>query len=179
MTIDIIFIILVLVAVFKGLRRGLIVAIFSMLALVIGLAAALKLSAVTALYLNDTIHVSAKWLPVLAFLLVFVVVVLLVRWTAALIEKATTFAMLGWINKLAGVLLYAALYITIFSVLLFYGANAHFISADTIAGSRTYAFVKPWGPALINGLGSFIPFFRDMFAQLEAFFDHISRQIQK
>jgi membrane protein required for colicin V production len=179
MLIDIIFIIIVVMAIFKGLRRGLIIAIFSVLALVAGLAAAIKLSAVTAVYLKDSIHVSAKWLPVLAFALVFIAVILLVRWTASLIEAATNFALLGWINRLGGVLLYAAVYISIFSVLLFYGAKAHFIPVSTIASSKTFPFIQPWGPALINGIGRIIPFFRDMFTQLEDFFEHISRQLPK
>jgi membrane protein required for colicin V production len=179
MLIDIIFIIIVVMAIFKGLRRGLIIAIFSVLALLAGLAAAIKLSAVTAVYLKDSIHVSAKWLPVLAFAIVFIVVILLVRWTASLIEAATNFALLGWINRLGGVLLYAAVYISIFSVLLFYGAKAHFISGTTIASSKTFPFIQPWGPALVNGIGRIIPFFRDMFTQLEDFFEHISRQLPK
>ncbi len=44
MLIDIIVVILLVMAIFKGLRKGLIVAVFSFLAFLIGLAAALKLS---------------------------------------------------------------------------------------------------------------------------------------
>jgi membrane protein required for colicin V production len=179
MVIDIIFIILILMAIFKGLRRGLIIALFSVLALIIGLAAAIKLSAVTAEWLKDSVHVSAKWLPILAFALVFIVFVLLVRWTASLIAAATNFALLGWLNKLGGVILYVAVYTSIFSVLLFYGTRAHIISADEIASSKTYSIIQPWGPGLINALGSLIPFFKNMFADLEAFFSHISQNIKK
>ena len=44
MAIDIIFLVLLAMAAFKGFRRGFIVAIFSLLAIVIGLAAAIKFS---------------------------------------------------------------------------------------------------------------------------------------
>jgi membrane protein required for colicin V production len=179
MLIDVIFIILIVMAIFKGLRRGFIIAIFSVLALIIGLAAAVKLSAVTAVYLKDSVHVSSKWLPILAFVLVFIVVVLLVRWTASLIAAATNFALLGWLNKMGGVLLYVAVYTGIFSVLLFYGSRAHIISANEIAASKTYSIIQPWGPGLINALGSLVPFFKNMFAELEAFFGHVSENIKK
>ncbi len=53
MIIDIAFALLMVLAIFKGLRKGLILGIFSLLAFLIGLAAALKLSAVVAVYLND------------------------------------------------------------------------------------------------------------------------------
>jgi membrane protein required for colicin V production len=179
MTIDIIFLIILVIAIFKGLRRGLIVAVFSVFALIAGLAAAMKLSVLFAGYLHDSINVSAKWLPVLSFVLVFLAVVLLVRWAASLLETLIKIAWLGWINRLGAVILYAALYTAIFSVLLFYGTKSGFISAHTVSSSQTYTFIRPWGPWLMDGLGRFIPWFKDMFAQLEAFFNRLSQQLPK
>ena len=57
MLIDIIAFILLLVAAFKGLRKGLIVAVFSFLAFIIGLAAALKLSTAMADYIGENVDV--------------------------------------------------------------------------------------------------------------------------
>src|SRR6476469_6874742 len=119
MLIDIIAFILLLVAAFKGLRKGFIVAIFSFLAFFIGLAAALKLSAVTATYIGTTVSVSQRWLPFLAFLLVFLIVVLLVRLGARLLQGIVQTIMLGWLNRLGGFFFYALLYFFIYSVLLF------------------------------------------------------------
>ena len=79
MLLDVIAIALLVLAVYKGLSKGLIVALFSFIAFIIGLAAALKLSAIAAGYIGDTISISEKWLPVIAFIVVFLVVVLLVR----------------------------------------------------------------------------------------------------
>jgi membrane protein required for colicin V production len=174
MTIDIIFLILLLLAIFKGLQRGLIVAVFSLFALMAGLAAAIKLSAVVADYLKHNTHVPSKWLPVLAFALVFIAVILIVRWAAALIKTAINFALLGWIDKLGGVLLYALIYITVYSVLLFYATNLHIIPSDVISSSITYKFVEPWGPVVINSIGRIIPIFKNMFADLESFFSHLA-----
>ena len=52
MWIDIVFLVLVIVAVVKGIRRGIIMAIFSFAGWFIGIAAALKLSALAASYLQ-------------------------------------------------------------------------------------------------------------------------------
>lgn len=179
MSIDIIFLIILLIAVFKGLQRGLIVAVFSVLALIIGLAAAIKLSVVVAEYLEDSMNVSAKWLPILSFILVFIIVILLVKWIASLLQAAIDFAWLGWINKLGGVLLYAAIYTAIFSVVLFYLTKADVIKPAAIADSKTYSFIEPWGPTLINGVGKIIPLFKNMFSQLEEFFSHVSQKLSK
>lgn len=178
MLIDIIFIALLVMAIFKGYTRGFIVAIFSVLALVVGLAAALKLSVVTAAWLKDTVNIAAKWLPFLAFTLVFLVVVLLVRLGARAIEKTAALAFLGWANKLAGVLLYSVLYMIVLSVCLFYAGKLNIISAETIASSKTYSFIQPWGPKTVDFIGKLIPFFKDMFQQLEDFFAGISNKMQ-
>ena len=176
MAIDIIFIILMLVAVIRGTSRGLIVAVFSLLACIIGLAAAIKLSVVVAGYLQSEGHMHSKWLPILAFLVVFIAVVLLVRWIANLIEAAVDITFLGWLNKMAGAVLYMALFISVYSVILFYGTRAHIISSNAIASSVVYRFVEPWGPAVINAIGKIIPVFRNMFTELGDFFGAIARQ---
>jgi membrane protein required for colicin V production len=179
MILDIIFVIILVLAIIKGFRRGLIVGIFSLLAVVIGLAAAMKLSTVAAGYLGDAVSISDRWLPILSFAVVFIAVVLLIRLGANAIEKAVQAVTLGWLNRLGGILLYLAIYITIFSVVLFYLDQAGIIRQQTIERSVTYSFVQPWGPAVINGMGTFIPFFRDMFGELEQFFEGVSRDIPR
>ena len=178
MVIDIIFLILMVMAVIKGFSRGLIVAVFSLAAFIIGLAAALKLSAVMAVYLKTGLHVESKWLPILSFAIVFIGVVLLVRWGAALIKKTVSLVLLGWLDRLGGIVLYVLLYLMIYSVLLFYATQVHLVTPEAGAESSSYAFVKPWGPTVINGLGKIIPVFSNMFADLKDFFGGVSKHIK-
>lgn len=176
MLIDIIFILVLILAVFKGLSKGLILGIFSFLAVIIGLAAALKLSVVVAGYLQSSEVTAAKWLPLLSFILVFVAVILLVGLVARLIKKTLQFAMLGWLDSLCGMILYIALYTIIFSIFLFYASKLMLIQPEVIAGSRTYPYVAPWGPKVIDNLGKIIPVFKNMFADLEDFFVEIAKK---
>src|SRR5689334_13478331 len=60
MLIDLVFALIIVMAIIKGYQKGLIIAVFSMIAFIIGLAAALKLSTVVAAYLKDNTSVSAK-----------------------------------------------------------------------------------------------------------------------
>jgi len=179
MWIDVLFLILLLWAVFKGLRQGLIIAVVSALAFIVGLAAAMKLSASLAGYLRVHTSLSSRWLPVLAFILVFLAAVLLVRWIGRLMETAAELTMLGWLNKVGGILLYAAVYTIILSVLLFYAIQLRLIADATLSSSITYRFIRPWGPVVIDGFGSFIPFFKGMFTQLEDFFGHLHNSLQQ
>ncbi len=174
MIIDIVFAILIVLAVIKGYQRGLIVGLFSLVAVIIGLAAAMKLSTAVAGYIGKAVKVSDEWLPVISFAVVFIVVVLLIRWAANAIENVVEVVMMGWLNKLCGILLYTTIYILVFSVLLFYAEQVNIIQQETIDKSVTYSFVQPWGPKAINGFASIIPFFGDMFSDLKDFFGEVS-----
>jgi len=176
MMIDLIACILLVMAVVKGLRRGLIIALFSMIALIVGIAAAMKLSVAVADYLDDSVNISAQWWPVISFILVFLVVVLLIRLAANLIEKAVEWTLLGWVNKLGGVILYVLMYMVSFSVLLFYAEQLKLFSPETLDNSVTYSVVRPWGPWAIDAFGALIPWFKDMFSRLEQFFDRIAQR---
>ena len=176
MIIDIIFVALMVLAVFKGLRNGLVVALFSFLAFIIGLAAAMKLSVVVAEYLADNTNISQKWLPVLAFVIVFFFVVLLVRLGAKAIEGALRLVMLGWLNKIGGIIFYALLYLFIFSIILFYAQQLNIIKPQVAEVSVSFKYIYPLAPKVMDWLGAVLPFFRDMFASLESFFGKLSQK---
>ena len=175
--IDIIFLIVIVIGAIKGIQRGFIISVFSVAAMIIGLAAAMKLSTVVAEYLEDSVNISARWLPVISFLLVFVVVVILVRLGANLLQKTLEIAFLGWANRFAGAILYILLYTIIFSVVLFYAEQLTLVEKDRIADSKVYPWVEPIGPYVINGVGKLIPFFENMFKELKAFFENMSHQV--
>ena len=177
MLLDIIFAVLIVFAVLKGYQRGLIIGLFSLVAVIIGLAAAMKLSVVIADYLGKAVNISDKWMPVVSFAVVFLLVILLIRLGAKLIEKTVEMAMMGWLNKIGGIILFAAIYITVFSVLVFYAEQLKLLQQDTIDKSVAYSFIQPWGPKAINGFGSIVPVFKDMFSTLEHFFEGVATNI--
>jgi membrane protein required for colicin V production len=170
MIIDIIALLLLLWALFKGLSRGFVVAVFSFIAFLIGLAAALKLSSLVAGYLGSNTSISQRWLPFLAFAAVFIVVALLVKLGAKAIEAMLRMAMMGWLNRIGGVLLYVLLYFFIFSLVLFYAEELKVIKPETTSGSVVYPLLHPLGPKVVNALGILLPFFKNMFSELEKFF---------
>lgn len=179
MLLDIIFAALIVFAVLKGYQRGLIIGLFSLVAVIIGLAAAMKLSVVMADYLGKAVNISNQWMPVISFAVVFLLVILLIRLGAKAIEKTVEMAMMGWLNKIGGIILFAAIYITVFSVLVFYAEQLKLLQPDTIDKSVTYSFIQPWGPKAINGFGSVVPLFKDMFSALEHFFEGVATNISR
>lgn len=177
MLIDILYAIAICFAIWHGWQRGLILGVFSLVAIVIGIAAALKLSTAVAGYIGRSVNVSQEWLPFISFIVVFLIVVLLIRLAAKAIEKSVQTVLLGWANKLGGIVFYVAIYTLVFSVVLFYAEQMKFIQPETIQQSVTYKYVQPWGPKVIDSIGSVIPFFKDMFGKLEDFFGGVAKNI--
>lgn len=177
MIVDIVVVLLVILACIKGYQKGLILALFSTIAIIIGIAAALKLSVAVAGYLKGNTNISVKWLPFISFILVFIITVVLVRWGAKLIEKSFQMVLLGWVNRLGGIILYVVLYLTILSVFLFYAIKLQLLQQSAIQTSQTYPFLHTWGLKLIEGFGKIIPLFKDLFSDLESFFDGLSNKI--
>jgi membrane protein required for colicin V production len=174
MLIDTVALVLLIISVFKGFTKGFIVALFSFLAFIIGLAAALKLSTLAASYIGNAVNISQRWLPVLAFLVVFLIVALAIRLGAKMLEGVVKLAMLGWLNRLGGIILYILIYFFIFSILLFYAQQLHLLKPETIEASVSYPWIQPIAPKIMSIMGAVIPFFKDMFDQLLQFFQNVS-----
>jgi len=176
--IDLVFYLVIVMALIQGWRKGLIMGLISVICGIIGLAAAVKLSAVVATHMKSGLHINGWWLPILAFLLVFILVILIIRWFGILLEKVIDLALLGWLNKLGGILLYIIFYLSVYSVILFYATRSGIISQKTTLNSRFYSLIAPFGPGIIRFITGFIPYGQDMFRALEAFFDRVAGKIR-
>ena len=179
MILDVIVAIILILAIIKGYQRGLIVGVFSLLAIIIGLAAAIKLSAVVAGYIGKAVKLSDQWLPIISFAVVFFIVLLLVRLGAKAIQRTVEIGMMGWINRLGGIVFYIAIYITILSIVLFYAEQMNLLQPETKQKSITYTYIHPLGPKAIDAIGSVIPIFKNMFDQLKDFFGGVSENISR
>jgi membrane protein required for colicin V production len=177
--IDVVFVILMVLAAFKGFRKGFTGAVFSFAALFIGMAAAVKTSAVAAVWLQEKSGQPGPWWPVVAFVLVFLAVSLVLRMAASIVEKTLEAVALGWANRLSGFLLYAIVYTLLFSVALYYYDQLFHMSDPTKAASRVYAFVEPWGKWTMEAVGNVMPAFRDLFKDIDRYFEQTTGPLNK
>ena len=176
MIIDLICLILLVLAIFKGMSRGFIVAVFSFVAFLVGMAAALKLSASVAGSLHQKMNVSGYWLPIFSFMLVFTMVAFTVRFGAKIIKKVAGIFFLGWLDSLLGVLLYATMYLMVYSVVLFFATRIFLVSDETRMASKTYTYIAPFGPKVIGEIGKVVPFFSHIFSDLGSYFETIAKK---
>jgi len=175
--IDVIFLILIISGCLKGMKKGVIGAIFSTVGFVIGIVIGLKCSSTLANRIGPNTSIHSHWIPFLSFLLLFGATVLTMYYLGKVFEKTTDLLLLGWINKIGGIFLFVFIYSVIFSVILFYLNELHFISQTMKDDSHFYSYLSPLAPDVINSIGKIIPFFKDLFGQLEKYFNTAPNKI--
>ena len=176
MALDVTGLIIILLFFIRGFSRGLIVAAFSVIAILLGLLVALRLSQSLATWMLEKGYTTSGWAPVLSYVVLFVGVVLLVRLLAKMVQRLAEGMMLGIVNKLAGGLLYAFLGAVLYSSVLWIGARANMISPEMIAASKTYSWLSGLAPWFFSFAGHILPFAKDVFANLQHFFDSVGKK---
>lgn len=178
MVIDIITIALVIAFFIRGYMQGVIVALFSVIAFIIGIIAALKLSELLASYLFEKGIVTSGWAQLLSYIILFVGVVILVRLLAKAVETALEAVWMGWMNKLLGGIFYAFVNLVIISTFLWLGNVSRLIPAEQVAASVTYPYTVALAPWVAEQVGLLWPMSKEVFADLEMFFNNINAYIQ-
>ncbi|MEJ1221311.1 CvpA family protein [Sediminicola sp. 1XM1-17] len=99
---DIVLGLLLLFGLFKGLKNGLLIEIASLVALVAGLYGAIHFSYIVGEFLSEHLHWNENYINLTAFIITFIIIILLVSMIGRLLTKIVDFAMLGLLNRIAG-----------------------------------------------------------------------------
>lgn len=144
--IDILFLIPIGYAVYKGFKNGFIIEVCTLLALLVGIYAGIHFSDGTANLLKNSWNIHSEYLPVIAFTITFLGVGALVFFGGKMLEKVVDIANLTPLNKFLGILfaLIKIFYLlSVFIVLLeSYDEKGDFIKEETKQDSLLYEPVK-------------------------------------
>lgn len=113
---DIITGILLILAIIKGFKNGLIIELASLAALVLGLFGAIKFSSITETFLIE--HINSSHIGIIAFIVTFIAIVIGVHLIAKMVDKLISAIALGVINRILGALFSLLKYAFIISVIL-------------------------------------------------------------
>lgn len=100
--VDIIIAVLLLLALYKGVRDGLIKQVLGIAAVIIGIILAGRVSGTLATWLHQWIEASEKVVTTISFGLIIIATLIVVGLISSLLEKILNLATLGWINRLLG-----------------------------------------------------------------------------
>lgn len=142
----------------NGFKKGLIIEIASLAALVLGLYMAFFFSDFAAEMLNDLFDMDQKYVAVFAFLMTFIVVLFLVLTVGKVIQKFVDILLLGFLNKLAGAvfgILKGALLLSILIfVINYFNFGEYLFKEEARKKSIFYEPVESIAPALYSWLDS-------------------------
>jgi membrane protein required for colicin V production len=113
---DIIVGLILVFALLKGLKNGLVIELASLAALVLGIYGAVKFSGITESYLSE--HLNSSHIGLISFFVTFVLIVIGVHLVAKLVDKLVSAVALGFINRLLGGIFSVLKYAFIISVLM-------------------------------------------------------------
>ena len=136
---DIIITIPLLWGAFNGFRKGLIIEVASLIALVAGVYGAIEFSFFVSDYLAEYVDWSARVMQMASFCLTFIVIVIIVHLIARGIQKIAKLAALGGLNRLLGVIFGMIKYLVIVAILVYLTNSVNnryrFITQDTLEKS--------------------------------------------
>jgi len=144
MMIDLFFLIVAGYGFFLGFTKGIIQTVFTILSYLFGLLAAFKLSPAVTRFLETAMGSDHPMLFVAGFLLAFFGTMLAIRFVSKALSQGMISANVNIINQVAGGALLASLLTLLFSLLLWFGTQAHIIKRETLDDSMTYPYLKEY-----------------------------------
>ena len=151
---DIIIAIILFLFGFKGFRKGLIIEVVTLLAFGVGIYGAMHFSDFTAMHLQDFMEINPKYLNTIAFILTFILLVILVNIIGRLVSNAVKAMNLGFFNKLGGFLFGVAKGLLLCSTLVLILNNLQWtglVKEEVKQGSYLYPYVEKTVPYLYKG----------------------------
>ena len=154
--VDIIIILPLLYAAWVGFRKGLIIEVFTLLALLVGIYAGIHFSDWTSNLIKDKIDIEARYLPVVAFTLTFLAVGAMVFFAGKMIERMLKVVNLSPVNRVLGLFFGVIKMLYILSILIIlietYDERGSFIPKDVKEESYLYSPVKVTASATIPAI---------------------------
>lgn len=146
---DIVLGLLLIYGLYKGLKNGLFVEIASIIALVAGLYGAIHFSYIAGDYLSENMQWNERYINITAFIITFIIIVLVVNLAGNFLTKIADFAMLGLLNKLAGAIFGALKVAVIVGALLVFferaNSSINMVKSETLEESVLYEPIKEIG----------------------------------
>jgi membrane protein required for colicin V production len=153
---DVIIIIPLLLFAWQGYKKGFIIEVATLAALILGLFFAFYFSDYAANLLNEYFNIDHKYIAALSFIVTFIVVVLAIIAIGKILQKLIDIILLGFLNKAAGAvfgIIKGALILSIFLLIInYFDTNQKLIKEEYKEDSIFYKPVAAFAPQLYNWL---------------------------
>jgi membrane protein required for colicin V production len=176
MYIDLFFVLFVLYGFVMGFSRGIIRTIFGVLSFIAGLLAALKLSPYVVNFLEESLGLNPLLSLILGLILCFLVIMWAIRWMGKGLEGTLKKIRLNFVNKILGGFVMALLMSVVFSAIIWFLDQTHFIKDETKLASRSYPYIEQVPEKSKDFVKSIKPVFQEFWSKVEEVIDRDQSQ---
>ena len=156
--IDIIILIFIILMLILGFRKGFIISLTSLVALILGIYLAIHFSNFASELLKANFDVSATYLPILSFAITFLIILIGILLLGKLLEKLVDMVGMGFLNHLAGAVLGVIKSVLILSVIFFVitiaDPNETLITPKAKHESLLYKHIAGIVPTMMKWMGA-------------------------
>ena len=167
MVFDILFVIFIGCGFWWGYQKGIIYSVFSLAAYFIGIVGALKFSYLAIKFLHTSLNLGPKALSIIAFVLMFLLIVILVKVVAWALEQILKSFSLNLVNQLTGGVIFSLIGLYLLCVMIWFLNKWDVFPDSQKMGSHVYAYINNLGPAVMEVSGRIIPMFKTAFNDLD------------
>lgn len=178
MILDIAFLLLAVVAFYRGWKKGLLWGIGSFLAVFIAVMVALKLGHYVSDFLFEQNMLRNAYTLPISFLFLFVLTLFCFRQVAKFMESVLDKLFLGWANHALGAILYVLFVGFVFSLGIWLFNKTSMLNSEIKQRSKTYAWIAPIAPKVIELSSEYIPFCKHLFEQINATLDRAVERVE-
>lgn len=151
-TVDIFFLICFIPAIIGGLMNGIVRQVSSLLALVLGIWAGWHFSSLVSQGITIFIKNNDSLANIISFAIVFILVLVLVNMIGKGLSKIIKFALLGWLDKILGLIFGMIKYAFVLSVLIYFINSLNnlysFIPDDFFSDSVLFPILEKIAPSI-------------------------------
>lgn len=163
---DIVVAIILLVGTVLGYKRGFLLELFFLIALVLGVFVGFKLMSWGVEYLSQKFNADTAILPYISFALIFIIVVVVVTFLGGRIKNSIDKTFLGRMDAAAGAVLGLLKYSFSISIILWLVDSFKISLPESwVSDSILYPVVAHVAPTIASFFGDFLPFFKETFSQ--------------
>lgn len=169
--VDVVLFLLAAVAAWFGYKKGFLIELLSLFAIILAFAVSWKLSHTVVLYVSDSLDWDPRILGALAFVLIMILVFYIAYWVSKLLTDIIHQTPFGIFDKVVGALLSVFKWFFILSLLLWVLNLAHiqwYLSLKKDSFALKYA--ERLAPAVFEWVRIVVPF-EDIFGQMKRSFE--------
>ena len=175
-TLDIIILVPLVFGAYKGFRKGMLMELVSMLALLLAVICSFYFMQRGVVLLTPHLGEGNSLLPVFSFVIIFIAVLMGVFYLGKLLKKVLDVTLLGSLDDIAGAVLGLLKWGLVFSIFLWLFDKGGIILPESLTSkSLLFPYVVTYAPVMLDAVTVVMPFANDMVDEVSGLLEKFAK----